>query len=91
MRSLHDKEAVRWSSYNHARVVLRRLRPLKRAVALAYLMAIGYRRAPGLLPLSVAPLAKRMGFEVEVGGSALRGRTGALQQHLRDVINRVTG
>jgi GT2 family glycosyltransferase len=89
MRSFHDAESIRWSSYNHARVVMRRLPPFKRAVALGYLLAIGYRVAPGLLPLGVAPLARRMGFHVDMGGAALRGRTSAVQRHLRDLLSRV--
>jgi GT2 family glycosyltransferase len=69
-----DNESVQWYSYNQARVTLRRLSPLMRSISFAYQLAIGQRRAPGLLPMVVAPLARRFGFDLEFAGAALRGR-----------------
>jgi len=91
MRSAHDAEAVEWSTYNHLRVVMRRLRSFKRAVAMGYMFAIGYRYAPGLLPLGVAPLARRMGFQVDMAGPAFRGRSAAVQRHVRDLVTKMIG
>ena len=69
-----NSEAIRWYAFNHARVALRRLTPLRRSVSFAYQVMIGERRAPGLLPMAVRPLARRLAFETEFGAAALGGR-----------------
>jgi GT2 family glycosyltransferase len=69
-----DAEGVRWYSYNHARVALRRLPLMQRSVAFAYQLLVGERRAPGVLPLALSPLARRAGFEVNVAAEAFKGR-----------------
>jgi GT2 family glycosyltransferase len=82
-----DAEGVHWSSFNHARVALRRLPFTRSAVALGYLIAIGDRHAPGLLPLGLAPIASRMGFRVAMGGAAFRGRLAAVRRQVRDLVS----
>jgi GT2 family glycosyltransferase len=84
LRSFSDADGARWSAYNHTRVALRRLPGLRGLVAFSYLLAIGERRAPGLLPLALAPLARRAGFQMAVSVPALRGRLQAARHVLRD-------
>ncbi len=74
MRPTADLDAVQWYSYNHARVALRRLRPWHGALAYGYLLAVGERRAPGVLPMLLAPVARRAGFQLGAAPAALRGR-----------------
>ncbi|HEX3694623.1 MAG TPA: glycosyltransferase [Polyangia bacterium] len=74
MRPAADGDAVHWYSYNHARVALRRLPLFHSALAFSYLLTIGERRAPGLVPMLLAPVARRAGFELEAAPAALRGR-----------------
>jgi GT2 family glycosyltransferase len=74
MRPTADTEAVQWYSFNHARVALRRLKPLHGALAFSYLLAVGERRAPGLVPMLLAPVARRAGFQLGAAPAALRGR-----------------
>ena len=71
---ISDRESIKWYAFNNARVALRRLSPLQRSVSFAYQISIGYRRAPGLLPLLLGPIARRAGFETEVAGAAFKGR-----------------
>ncbi|HVR61054.1 MAG TPA: glycosyltransferase family 2 protein [Polyangia bacterium] len=74
MRPTADLEAVQWYAYNHARVALRRLRPWHGALAFSYLLAVGERRAPGVVPMLLGPVARRAGFDVPAARAALRGR-----------------
>jgi GT2 family glycosyltransferase len=80
MRPTADAEAVQWYSYNHARVALRRLPPWHGALAFSYLVTVGERRAPGVLPMLLGPLARRAGFDVTAAGPALRGRLLAVRR-----------
>jgi GT2 family glycosyltransferase len=86
VRSFNDSEGVRWASYNHVRVALRRLPLARKAVALGYLIAIGNRSAPGLVPLGLGPIAGKMGFHVAMGRAALRGRLAAVGRQLGDLM-----
>lgn len=74
MRPAADPDAVLWYSYNHARVALRRLPGLHRALAFSYLVTVGERRAPGLVPLLLSSVARRIGFETDAAPAAWRGR-----------------
>ena len=85
LRSVDDPEAIQWSAFNHTRVALRRLPFARMAVAVSYMIAIGDRSAPGLLPLGLSPIAKRIGFRVAMGGAAFRGRFAAVRRQLSDV------
>ncbi len=69
-----DFESIKWYSYNHTRVALRRLSFLRKSVSFVYQIAIGERRAPGVLPFALAPIARRLGFDVAFAGAALEGR-----------------
>jgi GT2 family glycosyltransferase len=82
MRPDADAAGVQWYSYNHARVTLRRLRNHRRVTALAYQIAVGERRAPGLLPMLLSPLGRRLGFETGSAAAALRGRLLAIRSVL---------
>jgi hypothetical protein len=86
VRTFDDSEGVRWSAYNHTRVVMRRLPLARSSLALGYDLAIGTRSAPGVLPLGLGPIAQRFGFRVAMGGAALRGRLAAIGRQLRELI-----
>lgn len=73
-----NSEAARSYAYNHLRVILRRLSPARRTVAAAWQVLAGERRAPGLVPWLVAPIAKRAGFDVSCAGAAWDGRRAAM-------------
>jgi GT2 family glycosyltransferase len=77
-----ESDGIRWYSFNAARVTLRRLPLARKSVSLAYQLFVGERRAPGLLPLAVAPLARKLGFDVTVARAALSGRVQAVQSVL---------
>jgi hypothetical protein len=77
-----EAEGIQWAAFNHVRVALRRLPPSRRAVCLAYQLAIGHRHAPGILPFVAAPLARRFGFATQVAGAALKGRLLAVRSVL---------
>jgi GT2 family glycosyltransferase len=72
-----DNVSVQWYSYNQARVTLRRLPPFRRSISFAYQLAIGQRRAPGLLPMAIAPVARKLGFDMAFAAAALKGRIAA--------------
>ena len=74
MRPTADVDAVQWYSYNHARVALRRLPLWHGALAFSYLLTVGERRAPGLVPMLLAPVARSAGFDLAAAPAALRGR-----------------
>jgi GT2 family glycosyltransferase len=74
MRPEADADGIKWYSFNHARVALRRLAPTRSAIAVAYQLAIGERRAPGLLPFALAPLGRKLGFDMSAARAALAGR-----------------
>ena len=78
MRSVNDEEAVHWTSFNHVRVTIRRLPWRRRMPSVLYAVFVGERRAPGLLPACVSPVARRLGFQVGLARSALAGRLRAL-------------
>jgi GT2 family glycosyltransferase len=82
MRPDADATSVQWYSYNHARVTLRRLRGYRRLVAMAYQIAVGERRAPGLIPLLLPPLGRRLGFEARAASPAAKGRLLAIRSVL---------
>jgi GT2 family glycosyltransferase len=69
-----NSEGARWYAFNHARVALRRLTPLRGSVSFAYQLMIGERKAPGLLPMAIQPLARRLAFDTACGAAALAGR-----------------
>ncbi len=69
-----DRESARWYAFNHARVALRRLPFARAQVSFAYQFLVGERRAPGVLPMALRPIARKMGFDVTVGAPALNGR-----------------
>jgi hypothetical protein len=77
-----EADAVHWSSFNQVRVALRRLPLLRASIALTYQLAIGERRAPGLLPLLTGPLGRKLGFDTPVAAAALRGRLTGLRSVL---------
>jgi GT2 family glycosyltransferase len=74
MRPEADADGIKWYSFNHVRVALRRLPIARSAVAVAYQLAIGERRAPGLLPFALAPLGRKLGFDMGAARAALSGR-----------------
>jgi cellulose synthase/poly-beta-1,6-N-acetylglucosamine synthase-like glycosyltransferase len=69
-----SREGIQGYAFNQARVALRRLPFVRRSVSFAYGLAMGERRAPGLVPHAVAPLARKLGYEIHHATSALRGR-----------------
>lgn len=84
MRSLDDGEAARWSSYNETRIVLRRLSAPAAALALVWSLAMGARRAPGLVPLLLWPLGKLTGYRLNLAPPAIAGRIAAVRSVWRD-------
>jgi GT2 family glycosyltransferase len=74
MRRVDNAEAARWASHNRARVALRRMAPRQALVVFGRDLLIGTRRAPGLVPWGLTPLARRAGFVTEVARSAAVGR-----------------
>ena len=70
---------VRWASYNHARVAMRRL-PMARKRARCRLLDC-YRQPQRARagPHRLGPIARRMGFRVAMGGAAFRGRLAAVK------------
>jgi GT2 family glycosyltransferase len=73
-----DTQAVRWSCYNETRILLRRLSPVRGALALARGFLLGYRTSPGALPWLLGPVARRAGYITSVGAVAMRGRADAV-------------
>ena len=69
-----DAESIQWYAFNQLRVGLRRLSLPRKSVSLLYQFAVGERSAPGLLPLVLAPIARRVGFETHHARPALKGR-----------------
>ena len=84
MRSPNDSESVRWCAYNETRIALRRLPLLRAVLVFLWSTILGTRRAPGLLPWLVAPLARRLAFIPEVAPAALAGRFAGLRGVRRD-------
>jgi GT2 family glycosyltransferase len=76
---MSDSEGIRWYSFNAARVTLRRLPLVRRSISFAYQTVVGERRAPGLLPFALAPLARKLGFDTAVAKAALHGRMLAIR------------
>jgi len=76
-------EGTQWYAFNQARVALRRLPVARRAISFAYQMTLGERRAPGLLPLALGPLARKLGFDVDVARAAIKGRVLAARSVFR--------
>ena len=74
MRPEANADGVKWYAFNHVRVALRRLHPPRAVIAVTYQLAIGERRAPGVLPLMIAPLGRKLGFDVRAARAALAGR-----------------
>jgi GT2 family glycosyltransferase len=77
-----DAESIQWYAFNSVRVALRRLPIHLKSTSLTYQLAVGERAAPGLLPLALAPLARRMGFDMTVARAALKGRLLAVRSVL---------
>jgi GT2 family glycosyltransferase len=69
-----DTESAQWFAFNHARVALRRLPPMRGGFSFAYQLLIGERRVPGLLPMALGPVAHKLGFDLDKAPSALNGR-----------------
>jgi GT2 family glycosyltransferase len=69
-----DEDGIQWYAFNQLRVGLRRLSPVHGSVSLVYQFAVGERSAPGILPLLLAPIARRFGFETHRARAALKGR-----------------
>lgn len=84
MRDPGNADAVKWSSYNDARVALRRLGLLQATVGWVHRLLLGSRRAPGLVPWLLAPLGRRLGFELRVAKSAAAGRLEAARDVIRE-------
>jgi GT2 family glycosyltransferase len=74
-----DGESALWYAFNHVRVSLRRLPLLRGSLSVAYELIIGERRAPGLLPLVVPPVARKLGFDVAAAIPSLNGRLRAIR------------
>jgi GT2 family glycosyltransferase len=71
--------AVRAYSHNQLRVALRRLPWPQAAAAAGRALLLGERRAPGLAPLVLGPVARRLGFDLSVAREALAGRLEAIR------------
>ena len=69
-----DAESIQWYAFNQLRVGLRRLSLPRKSVSLLYQFAVGERPAPGFLPLVLAPIARRVGFDTHHARPALKGR-----------------
>jgi GT2 family glycosyltransferase len=69
-----DEESIQWYAFNQLRVGLRRLSLPRKSVSLIYQFAIGERPAPGIVPLMLSPLARRLGFDTRHARPALKGR-----------------
>jgi len=78
-----SRDSIQWYAFNQTRVALRRLPAAQRSVAVAYQLAVGERRAPGLLPLAAWPLARKVGFELDMATAALKGRLLAMKSVFR--------
>ncbi|HVV49024.1 MAG TPA: glycosyltransferase [Polyangia bacterium] len=74
-----NAESIKWYCYNCSRVTLRRLPPARRLLSLVYQLGIGDRRAPGLFPMLAAPVARKLGFEIDFARPALSGRLLAMR------------
>jgi GT2 family glycosyltransferase len=74
MRTADDSDSVQWYAFNQLRVGLRRFSFGRKSTSLVYQLAIGERRAPGVLPLVFSPVARRFGFETGQARAALKGR-----------------
>jgi len=74
-----DSESIQWYAFNQLRVGLRRLSLPRKSLSLLYQFAVGERPAPGVLPLLLSPLARRIGFETHLARSALKGRVLAVR------------
>jgi GT2 family glycosyltransferase len=79
-----DTQTVRWSCYNETRILLRRLPPLRGALALARGLVFGYRSSPGALPWLLGPIAQRAGYATSLGAVAMRGRAEAVSDLIMD-------
>jgi GT2 family glycosyltransferase len=79
---MSDAESIKWYAFNQARVALRRLPQLRKSISLTYQLTIGERRAPGLVPLALGPVARRLGFDMAVARAALEGRLLAVRSVL---------
>jgi GT2 family glycosyltransferase len=83
MRKLDDSESTYWYAHNAARVAARRLKGIRRLVAMTWSLVMGERRAPGLVPWLLAPLTRPMGYQITVSGAAFRGRLKAFREARR--------
>jgi GT2 family glycosyltransferase len=79
-----DTQTIRWTCYNETRILLRRLPPVRGALALARGLMLGYRSSPGALPWLLGPVARRVGYATSVGAVALRGRAEAVSDLIKD-------
>jgi hypothetical protein len=77
-----DAESIQWYAFNQLRVGLRRLSLPRKSLSLLYHFAVGERPAPGLLPLALAPIARRIGFDIHHARPALTGRLLAVRSVL---------
>jgi GT2 family glycosyltransferase len=82
LRTADNSESVKWYAFNQLRVGLRRLPFHRKSISLIYQLAIGERRAPGLVPYLLSPIARRFGFETSQAPAALKGRVLAAQSVL---------
>ncbi|MES1264215.1 MAG: glycosyltransferase family 2 protein [Variovorax sp.] len=78
-----DADVVYWYAFNQTRVALRRLSPVRGSVALAFQFLVGDRQAPGLVPFTLAPLARKLRFEIDFAPAATRGRLMATKSVLQ--------
>jgi hypothetical protein len=69
-----NTESAQWYAFNQARVSFRRLSLARSSISFAYQMTLGEKQAPGLVPFALGPLARKLGFQVDVARAAIKGR-----------------
>jgi GT2 family glycosyltransferase len=79
-----DTTGVYWAAYNQTRVALRRLPTPLAIIALSWGVVMGERRAPGGIPWLLGPLSRTLGYRTQVAGAALRGRSNAVRDLVRE-------
>jgi GT2 family glycosyltransferase len=87
-RKVDNTEGVFWYAHNEMRIVLRRLRGSRRVLGAAWRVAVGERRAPGVVAWALAPLVRHIGFEGSLARAALSGRLLAVTGLLRPAARR---
>jgi GT2 family glycosyltransferase len=83
-REPDDGEGVYWAAYNQTRVAARRLPIAQTFVAVAWAALMGERRAPGGIPWLLGPVSRKVGYKTRLASAALRGRSDALRDLVRE-------